>query len=121
MATHYKWYPPQEEVVVPWQARYPFPAQASKAVKTTPRIPPKNGATFNPGDVIRLEFPAQGYLNPLCTTFEFDVELTGYINHAAEYSSVRFQNNIQSIFSRARLLYGANPIEDMINYNGKFY
>jgi len=30
---------------------------------------------------------------------------------------VRFQNNIQSIFSRVRLLYGANPLEDIINYN----
>ncbi len=32
-------------------------------------------------------------------------------------SVVRFQNNIQSLFSRIRLLYGATPIEDIINYN----
>lgn len=32
---------------------------ANKAVKMTPRIPPKNGGVFNPGQVIRLEFPAQ--------------------------------------------------------------
>lgn len=31
--------------------------------------------------------------------------------------NIRFQNNIQSIFSRVRLLYGATPIEDIINYN----
>jgi hypothetical protein len=31
--------------------------------------------------------------------------------------SFRFQNNIQSIFSRVRLLYGATPLEDIINYN----
>ena len=30
---------------------------------------------------------------------------------------LRFQNNIQSIFSRVRLLYGATPLEDIINYN----
>lgn len=30
---------------------------------------------------------------------------------------VRFQNSIQSIFNRVRLLYGATPLEDMINYN----
>lgn len=30
---------------------------------------------------------------------------------------VRFQNNIQSLFNRVRLLYGATPIEDVINYN----
>jgi hypothetical protein len=36
--------------------------QANKAVKMTPRIPPKNASTFSPGNVIRLEFPAQGYM-----------------------------------------------------------
>lgn len=30
---------------------------------------------------------------------------------------VRFQNNIQSLFNRVRLLYGATPLEDIINYN----
>lgn len=30
---------------------------------------------------------------------------------------VHFQNNIQSIFSRVRLLYGSTPLEDLINYN----
>lgn len=33
-------------------------------MKMTPRIPPKNAAVFTPGNVIRLEFPAQGYVNP---------------------------------------------------------
>ena len=70
--TLYKGYPSSEEVVVPWNARYSFPSQANKAVKITPRIPPKNGATFTPGQVIRLEFPAQGYVNPINTTLEFD-------------------------------------------------
>ena len=57
-----------EEVVVPWNARYSFPSQANKSVKITPRIPPKNGANFLPGNVIRLEFPAQGFVNPINTT-----------------------------------------------------
>jgi len=65
--------------------------------------------------VIRLEFPAQGYVNPLNTTLEFDVTLYGYTTATAQ--AVRFQNNIQSIFNRVRLLYGATPLEDMINYN----
>jgi len=34
-----------------------------------------------------------------------------------EFSYLRFQNNIQSIFSRVRLLYGATPIEDIPGYN----
>jgi hypothetical protein len=45
-------YPASEEVVVPWNARYSFPSQANKAVKITPRIPPKNGAAFAPGQGI---------------------------------------------------------------------
>ena len=116
MSAHFKWYPSSEEVVVPWNARYSFPSQANKAVKITPRIPPKSGGIFNPGQVIRVEFPAQGYVNPLNTTLEFDVTLFG--NSGTVTSQfVRFQNNIQSIFSRVRLLYGSTPLEDIINYN----
>jgi hypothetical protein len=80
----------------------------------TPRIPPKSGSSFAPGQIIRIEFPAQGYVNPINTTLEFDVTLFG-TGVAGE--TVRFQNNIQSIFSRVRLLYGATPLEDIINYN----
>lgn len=114
MSTHFKWYPSSEETIVPWNARYSFPSQANKAVKMTPRIPPKSGGTFAPGQVIRLEFPAQGYVNPLNTTIEFDVTL-GKTNATGEVT--RFQNNIQSCFSRVRLMYGSTPIEDIINYN----
>ena len=115
MSSHFKWYPGSEEVVVPWNARYAFPSQANKAVKITPRIPPKNGGTFLPGNVIRLEFPAQGYVNPANTTMSFDVTLGGF--GTANDEIVRFQNNIQSIFQRVRLLYGSTPLEDIINYN----
>ena len=116
MSTHFKWYGPEAEVVVPWNARYSYPSQANKAVKMTPRIPPKNASTFAPGNVIRLEFPAQGYINPGKTTLEFDVTLE-YTPTDTERSAIRFQNNIQSIFSRVRLLYGATPLEDIPSYN----
>lgn len=118
MSSHFKWYPSSEEVVVPWNARYSFPSQANKAIKITPRIPPKSGQTFAPGQIIRLEFPAQGYVNPTNTTLEFDVALLGpvFTVGTIEYS-LRFQNNIQSLFNRVRLLYGATPLEDIINYN----
>lgn len=95
MSSHYRWYPSESEVIVPWNARYSFPSQANKAVKMTPRIPPKNGAIFNPGSVIRLEFPAQGYVNPNNTTLEFDVTLIyGQILVGDKSTSVRFQNNV---------------------------
>jgi hypothetical protein len=54
-------------------------------------------------------------MNPQNTTFTFDVCLTGFTANAKEI--IRFQNNISSIFTRVRLLYGATPLEDMINYN----
>lgn len=115
MSTHFKWYPGSDDVVVPWNARYSFPSQANKTVKLTPRIPPKNGAEFRPGNVIRLEFPAQGYVNPSNTTLSFDVDIVTPAGPSAY--QIRFQNNIQSIFSRVRLLYGSTPIEDIVNYN----
>jgi hypothetical protein len=121
MASHYKFYPSSDEVVVPWNARYQFPSQANKCVKMTPRIPPKNGGIFTPGGVIRLEFPAQGYVNPANTTVCFDVALSVPSTAASTATTLSyrccFQNNIQSIFSRVRLLYGSTPIEDITNYN----
>jgi len=116
MAEHFKYFPSDEEVVTPWNARYSYPSQANKAQKMTPRIPPKNGSIFQPGQIIRLEFPAQGYVNPLNTTLEFDVVLYAPTVSTGTYV-VRFQNNIQSIFNRVRLLYGATPQEDILQYN----
>jgi hypothetical protein len=115
MAEHFKYFPSDEEVVTPWNARYSYPSQANKATKMTPRIPPKNGSSFQPGQIIRLEFPAQGYVNPLNTTLEMDVVLIAPTNASAY--AIRFQNNIQSIFNRVRLLYGASPQEDILQYN----
>jgi len=116
MSTHFKWYPAECETVVPFNMRYSFPTQANKAIKMTPRIPPKSGTNFTGGSVIRLEFPAQGYVNPGKTTLEFDVAIN-YDPLDSEFSYLRFQNNIQSCFSRVRLLYGSTPLEDIPQYN----
>ena len=131
MATHFQWYPSSEETVVPFNARYSFPTQANKAVKVTPRVPPVAGTTFTPaGGPIRITLPAQGYLNPRNSTLEFDVVMTpGSYTYGTDGTAVdqftaqaysqtlRFQNNIQSIFARARLMYGSTPLEDIGNYN----
>jgi len=117
MATHSVYYPSSSEVVTPWNAKYTYPSQANKSRKFTPRIPPKNGAIFNPGNIIRLEFPAQGYVNPLNTTIEFDVVLYGPTVSGGAAYACRFQNNIQSIFNRVRLLYGSDVSEDLQRYN----
>lgn len=87
-------------------------------MKITPRITPKSGSVFDPksSQVIRLEFPAQGYVNPANTTLAFDVQMTVNVASGGNVFA-SFQNNIQSIFSRVRLLYGSTPIEDIVNYN----
>ena len=85
----------------------------------TPRIPPKNAQEFSPGNVIRLEFPAQGYVNPGKTTLEFDAQILYTFLDSTDRTAIRFQNNIQSMFSRVRLLYGSTPLEDIPNYMKK--
>ena len=70
----------------------------------TPRIPPKNGGTFNPGSVIRLEFPAQGYVNPNNTTLSFDVTIKNPMPLITDKStSIRFQNNVSFLVTRFNL------------------
>ena len=58
----------------------------------TPKIPPKNGTNFAPGQQIRVEFPAQGYVNPANTTLMMDVVLVAPTNSST--FAVRFQNNV---------------------------
>jgi len=115
MASHFKWYPGSEDVTIPFNARYSFPSQSNKTIKMTPRIPPKTGSVYQPGGQMRIELPAQGYMHPGNSTLEFDVTLTGWGTSGGEIT--RFQNNIQSLFNRVRILYGSTPLEDIINYN----
>lgn len=126
MTEHFRWYPSRDDATVPWSAQYSYPSQSNKITKTTPRIPPKNGALFQPAPLgnqyIRLELPAQGYLNPQNTTLEFDVDLlvpTTAVTPAAFGTGTvcNFQNNIQSIFRRVRIMYGSTPLEDIQDYH----
>jgi hypothetical protein len=71
MAEHFKYYPSDEATVTPWNARFSYPSQANKAEKLTPRIPPKNGSTFNPGQQIFMDFPAQGYVSTIFYLYQF--------------------------------------------------
>jgi hypothetical protein len=118
MASHFSFHPPAEERIVPWNAVYGYPSQANKAQKFTTRIPPKNGGVFKPSNTFRLEFPAQGYINPMNTTIEFDLTIICDNMHTNERDfDLYFQNNVQSIFNKTRLLYGAQPIEDIQKHN----
>jgi len=58
---------------VPWQAMYTFPTQQTKVTKSLVKLPPKNGATFTSGQILRIEFPSDNYLNALNSTLQFDL------------------------------------------------
>jgi hypothetical protein len=75
MSSTFKYHSSVDEVI-PWQARYTFPTQATKCNKQTVKLVPKNGSTFNPGDLIRIEFPSDNYLNVLNSCLQFDLQTT---------------------------------------------
>jgi len=124
MASGLNFYP-QVSQVMPWMASFPFPTEANKATKRTPRIPPKSGNNFSPGSVIRLEVPATGYMNPNHTFLEMDVTMISAVLNSGPAASppnantltTRFQNGIGSIFQRIRVMYGSTPLEDIPEYN----
>jgi hypothetical protein len=92
MSSHFQYFPTDNTVVTPYNAQYSYPSQSNKSVKMTPRVPPKNGTNFAPGQLMRFEFPAQGYVNPANTMMVMDVVLIAPSNPGAY--AVRFQNNV---------------------------
>ena len=123
MASSFAFHPTVNEVV-PFSAEYSFPNQATRQSKRTVKLTPKNNAQQYPsGTTIRFEFPASGYLNPNNTYLAFNarVNITGAVPFAAgtgaQSGGFQFQNNIQSIFRRVRILYGSLVLEDIQDYN----
>lgn len=114
MTSHFNWAPGTETRTIPWNARFDFPSVGARSQTLTPRIPATNGNVFTPGNTIRLEFPAQAYVNPHNTVLTFDLTLYNYVSGTA---NVRLQNGVNSIFNRVRLLYGSSVIEDIRGYN----
>lgn len=115
MTSSYKFHEGVAEAV-PYYARYQYPTQANKAWKSSVKIPPKNGSSFTSAQMatsIDIELPAQGYMNPRNCTLNFDVALNS--NDPAA-TNVRLQNNVASLFERARLSYGSLSLEDIQKY-----
>lgn len=110
--------------VVPYNASYQFPSQATRSTKRTVKVTPKNNASsYLSGSTIRFEFPASGYLNPSNTYLSFNCRAK--INSGAflagttgvQFGGLEFQQNIASIFRRVRVLYGSLVLEDIQDYN----
>lgn len=124
MASHFAWYPDVDTLTVPFNQVYEFPSQGDHASKITPRISPQAGSYFKPGQTIKIDIPAQGYLNLANTTLVFDVVmdvpveiLAATVAGPTNYYTARLQNNVQSCFSRVLFRYGSNPVEDIPNYS----
>ena len=124
MASNFAFHPTVSEVV-PYSAQYSFPNQSTRQSKRTVKLTPKNNAArYRSGTTIRFEFPASGYMNPNNTYLAFNARAiitgnsfspgTGTNNPSGGFE---FQNNIQSIFRRVRVLYGSLVLEDIQDYN----
>lgn len=62
--------------VTPWNAQYSFPTQSSKVSKQCVKLVPKNAASFTRTQKIRIEFPAENYLNVLNSVLLLDITTT---------------------------------------------
>lgn len=109
--------------VVPYNATYEFPSQATRSTKRTIKMSPKNNASsYVSGSTIRFEFPASGYLNPANTYLSFNCRAkvtsgTFTPGPSPNLGGFEFQQNIASIFRRVRVLYGSLVLEDIQDYN----
>lgn len=113
MSSSFKFHSDINEVV-PWQAQYTFPTQATKINKQVVKLPPKNGGTFTPGSTIRIDFPADNYLNCLNSVLQFDYFNDGLAGSAG--AQARFNCGGHSLIKRLRIMYGSLVIEDIQEY-----
>jgi hypothetical protein len=136
MSSSFKFHSAVPEII-PWQAQYNFPSQSNKVRKQTVKLVPKNGYNFSQNQIVRFEFPADGYCNMLNTALTFDVTtdlqpcavtttegtLTGGTGSATAIA-VAPQNAFLALprggahnyFKRVRVLYGSLVLEDIQEY-----
>lgn len=128
--------------VVPYNASYEFPSQATRSTKRTIKMTPKNNvSSFISGSTVRFEFPASGYLNPTKSFLSFNCRskptgtftagtqflnpsvFTNNLNVASgvpnqqAFGGFEFQQNIASIFRRVKVTYGSLVLEDIQDFN----
>ena len=111
MASTFKFHSQVNETV-PWQAQYTFPTQATRVNKQIVKLPPKNGSQFTAGNIIRIEFPADNYLNVLNSVLAFDMTPTFAV------STLNLpRHGAHSLIKRLRILYGSLVLEDIQEYS----
>jgi hypothetical protein len=124
MSSSFKFHSSVPEVI-PWQAQYNFPSQSNKVRKQTVKLVPKNGYNFAQNQIVRFEFPADGYCNMLNTSLSFDVNTnisgsvatsgSGTITAETPYVALG-RGGAHNYFKRVRVLYGSLVLEDIQEY-----
>ena len=126
MSSHFLFHSSASEIV-PFNAKYSFPTQASRVIESTVKIPPRTTPTMGAsgagaltssakGRNIQITFPAQGYLNPLESYLRFDLGITSTGADIANVGHIRPLGTIHTMFRRLRVLYGSLVLEDIQNY-----
>lgn len=125
MSSSFKFHSAVPEII-PWQAQYQFPSQSNKVRKQTVKLVPKNGSSFGPTQIVRFEFPADGYCNMLNTALTFDVKTDLSTCGATAGSAAVAADNLPYIqlprggahnyIKRVRVLYGSLVLEDIQEY-----
>lgn len=113
MTSHFRWYGSESQMVVPANRVYTYPAESNHAQKQMVKIYPKNKDTFTAGNEIRIELPVDGFMNTARSYLEFDATITYTPTQSEDFSIIRFQNNIYSVFERYRFTYGSTNYEDI--------
>jgi hypothetical protein len=124
MSSSFKFHSSVPEII-PWQAQYNFPSQSNKVRKQTVKLVPKNGYNFNQNQIVRFEFPADGYCNMLNTSLSFDVNTnmagctltagSGTVVAETPYVALP-RGGAHNFFKRVRVLYGSLVLEDIQEY-----
>lgn len=60
--------------IVPAQATYPFPSQATQMHKQTIKITPQGTQDYDPGKIARFVLPSDGYLNAKNSAFTLNLQ-----------------------------------------------
>jgi len=127
MSSSFKFHSAVPEII-PWQAQYNFPSQSNKVRKQTVKLVPKNGYTFTQNQIVRFEFPADGYCNMLNTALSFDVTTTlptcvQSADDGTHHTTVAPvpvvslpRGGAHNYFKRVRVLYGSLVLEDIQEY-----
>jgi len=123
MSSSFKFHSAVPEII-PWQAQYQFPSQSNKVRKQTVKLVPKNGASFTQQQIVRFEFPADGYCNMLNTALTFDVKTdlttSSVVSGTSSVAAIPYielpRGGAHNYIKRVRVLYGSLVLEDIQEY-----